>query len=102
MSKTYPAALWITAAEVLCATPCELIYAYLVPSAAAAAVTLYDGLDTEGKIIATLEQAAKTSIAFDPPEPILCSQGLYAGSFTNVTGILVVYRPFIQYQAKET
>lgn len=102
MLGPYPAAKWITAAEILSATPCELIYAYLVPSAAAAAATLYDGLDTEGKVIATLEQAAKTSIPFDPPQPLLCNQGLYAGSFTNVTGILVVYRPLNQRQGKET
>ena len=101
MTGPYPAARWITAAEILSTTPCELLYAYLVPSAAAAAATLYDGLDIEGKVIATLAQAAKTSIPFDPPEPILCSQGLYVGSFTNVTGILVVYRPLNGAKNKE-
>ena len=101
MPKSYPAARWITAAEVLSAAPCELIYAYLTPSAASAKATIYDGMDTEGKVIAILEQQSVTSIPFDPPEPILCSQGLYVGSFTNVTGILVVYRPLNQSRDKE-
>ena len=102
MRNTHAAWAWVTADRILAKGPCDLIYALLVPSAAAADASLYDGFDSGGKLIATLEQAAKTSIAFDPPEPILCTEGLFVDVGSNTTGVLVMYRPLNLMPAKET
>lgn len=92
MEKSYPAWQWVTADRIVSHEPCELLFAYLVPSAAGADASLYDGYSTGGKLIATLEQAAKTSHPFRPPEPVFCAQGLFADIGTSVTGLFVMYR----------
>jgi hypothetical protein len=83
---------WVTANRLLTDRECELIYACLVPSAAGADVTLYDGENTTGDTVVTIEHAAKTSHPFNPRRPIYCRKGLYVSLGTNVTGVLVLWR----------
>jgi len=84
---------WVTSDRVLAIGPCELIYAHLVVSAASADTHLYDGKSAAGKKIVTLVSAVATGMNFAPPEPIKCEQGLYVDFGTNVTGVLVQWRP---------
>ena len=84
---------WVTADRILVKSPCELIYALLVPSAAASDVSLYDGFDSGGKLIVQLKTTLNIFHPFQPPEPILCSQGLFIDVVANVTGLFVMYRP---------
>lgn len=83
---------WVTSDQLLSHGPCDLISAYLVVSAASTDTHLYDGENTRGSKIATLESAAVTGHHFKPPVPIYCRRGLYLDVGTNVTGVLVQWR----------
>jgi len=83
---------WVAANALLAEKECELVYAYLAPSAANADVSLYDGENTSGDLICTLKSAVVTGHEFRPPEPIHCHKGLYVDVGSNVTGILVMWR----------
>ena len=84
---------WVTTDRVLCPGPCELLYAYLVVSAASTNTHLYDGENTTGDKIVTLEAAAVTGHKFNPKEPVYCRKGLYIDVGTSVTGVFVQWRP---------
>lgn len=83
---------WVIADALLAEKECELLFAYLVPSAAAADATLYDGENTTGRLIVTLKTAAATGHKFKPPVPVYCSKGLYVDIGSNVTGVFVMWR----------
>jgi hypothetical protein len=83
---------WVTADALLAEKECELLFGYLVPSAANADVSLYDGENTTGSLIATLKAAAVSGHPFEPPVPVYCRKGLYVDVGSNVTGILVMWR----------
>jgi hypothetical protein len=83
---------WVTADALLAEKECELLFGYLVPSAANADVSLYDGENTTGELIAMLKSAAITGHKFKPPVPVHCRKGLYVDVGSNVTGILVMWR----------
>jgi len=83
---------YVTADRVLSHGPCELLYAYLVVSAASTDSALYNGENTSGDKIADLKSAAVTGHELKPPAPIYCDKGLYVDVGTNVTGILVQWR----------
>ena len=83
---------WVTADRLLSTGPCELLFAYLVVSAASTDTHLYDGANTSGDKIVTLEAAAATGHPFKPKEPLYCRRGLYVDIGTNVTGVLVQWR----------
>lgn len=83
---------WVTADQLLSRGPCELVSAYLVVSAASTDTHLYDGENTSGDLIATLESAAVTGHPFAPLVPIYCRRGLYVDIGTSVTGCLVQWR----------
>jgi len=90
-SKEYSWA-WVTADRLLTNLECELVWAYLVPSAATTDTVLYDGVNTTGDPIVTLESAAVTGHKFSPKEPVYCRKGLYVDVGTNVTGVFVQWR----------
>lgn len=83
---------FVTADGVLALGRCELLFAYLVVSAASTDSYLYDGIDTGGTKIVALESAAVTGHEFKPPKPVKCEKGLYVDVGTNVTGIFVQWR----------
>lgn len=72
--------------------PCELVSAYLVPSAGTTDSALYDGTDSKGKKIADLKEAAISGHPFSPLIPIYCAKGLFVDVGTSVSGILVQWR----------
>lgn len=83
---------WVTGTKLLSTGPCELLSAYLVVSAASTDSYLYEGTNTNGRIIVTLEASFPTGGQFRPAEPVYCRNGLYAVVGTNVTGIFVQWR----------
>lgn len=88
---------WLTAAELLSLRPCELTYVLLTSGVGASAITMYNGQDTSGEVIALIECLASRSTEFKPFAPIYCQRGLYAGTFTdNVYGVLIQWREIPQ------
>ena len=85
---------WVTATGLLCRSACDLNYVLLTPDDGACIITLYDGEDTSGKIIATVKTIAARSTEFSPSKPIYCRRGLYLSNIVdNVLGTLVQWRP---------
>ena len=83
---------YVEADRCVCQTRCDLLYAYLVPSAAAAEVTLRNGENDQAPVITVLEHAAQTSHPFSPKEPVFCDGGLFIDVGANVTGVFVQWR----------
>ncbi len=83
---------FVTEDSVLSTKECDLHYASLEPSAAAADVTLYDGIDTTGVKVVALQASTKTNLEFRPRKSIYCRRGLYVDVGSNVTGVLVQFR----------
>ena len=83
---------WVTVDSQLQIGECELLYAYLVVSAASTDTYLYNGTNATGDKVATIESAVVTGHEFKPPVPIYCNKGLYIDIGTNVTGVLVMWR----------
>lgn len=83
---------WVNVDSLLHVGECELLYAYLVVSAASTDTHLYDGTNTTGDKIATLESAVVTGHEFRPPAPIYCNKGLFVDVGSNVTGVFVMWR----------
>jgi len=83
---------YFTASNVVATREAELIGVYLVPSAAAADITVYNGQNAVGDPIAVVEEATKSTHEFVPPVPIYCRKGIYLTVGTNVTGVLVQWR----------
>lgn len=81
-------------------SPCELVYAYLVPSAENDSATIYDGHDTSGRAVVKLQGAygygtsaeAMQSVPFDPPAPVYCPHGLYVDNAATGTRLFVMWR----------
>ena len=80
---------WVTVNGVLSQGSCYLKYAYLVVSAASTDTHLYNGQNTTGRKIATLEAAVATGHEFRPPEPVYCDKGLYIEVGASVVGVFV-------------
>ena len=83
---------WVTVDTLLCARECELLFAYMVPSAATADVTLYNGDNNTGELIATLKSAVVTGHKFKPPVPVYFPKGLFVDIGSNVTGVFIMWR----------
>jgi len=83
---------WVTADGLLSHGPCELVSAYLVPSAATTDTVLYNGENDQGDPIITLKAATVRIMPFNPKEPVYCRRGLYVDVGSNVSGIFVQWR----------
>lgn len=90
-SKEYSWA-WVTADRLLSHGACELLFAYLVVSAASTDSAIYDGENTTGDKIVDLKSAAVTGHPFEPAVPVYCRKGLYVDIGTSVTGIFIQWR----------
>jgi len=85
---------WLTASELLSYTACDLTYVLVTSKTSACSITLYDGADTTGRVIATIESLANRSFEFSPCNPIYCRRGLYYSNVgQNVLGTLIQWRP---------
>jgi len=87
---------WVTSDSVLHIGECELLYAHLVVSAASTDTHLYDGTNTTGDKIVTLESAIAVGADFSPVEPVYCRKGLYVDVGTGVTGVFVQFRGLVK------
>jgi hypothetical protein len=91
MSKDYSWA-YVDVSRKLSDGPCELVFAYLVPSAATTDTVLYNGRNAQGGVITTLKVAVVTGHKFKPPVPVYCEKGLYIAVGTSVSGVFVQWR----------
>lgn len=87
---------WITAAELLCTRPCELVYARLTPATDVGLAIFYDGESASGDEILQLETSGMYNCQFSPPKPVYCRRGLYVGSVTTCEGIFIQWREIPQ------
>ena len=79
---------WVTAAELLCPTACDFIYAKFTPTEEAGGVTLYHGENATGLVIVILLTAGAYNCEVSPRRPVYCRRGLYVDTVT--TGTLLV------------
>jgi len=84
---------WFTANEIAEKGPGIISYVIVSAKGEATAVTLYDGADTNGELIATLETTAAQSRPYAFHDHLHFKKGLYVAVDTNTLGILVVWHP---------
>ena len=80
---------WTTVAQVLTKKPCNLLGLVVTPSAANAELKVYDGEGNTDPIILEVFLANKHSRQYNFPGGVKTDRGLYIGSFTSITGVLV-------------
>ena len=84
---------WLTADEQVIEHPCLLKGIVLLVSTTGGDVTLYEGLGTAGSSqIGRFEGIADQSTPIDL-HGLLLERGLYVDIGSNVTGVLVIYKP---------
>ncbi len=82
---------WITADELVTPNPCILSYVILTAKNNNCTLTMHDGQDTNGEVIAVLETTANQSRPFAFHDHIQTKQGLYVNLSGDVLGILIVW-----------
>lgn len=80
---------WITAARVISHKPCRLKGLVITPSGATAIVIVYDGENTTAPIILQADLVVQETMQLNFPGGLKTDRGLYIGSFTDITGVLV-------------
>jgi hypothetical protein len=80
---------WITVARPLTKRPCRLKALIVTPSAANSEMKVYDGGGTADPPVLSIYLAAQNSQPYYFGQGLLLDRGLYIGSFTNITGVLV-------------
>lgn len=83
---------WITAARLVTGRKCRLMALVVTPSAANAEVKAYNGGGTTDPQILSIYLATQNSTEYHFGEGLLLDRGLYIGSFTNITGVLVQWK----------
>jgi hypothetical protein len=83
--------LWITADQIISEHACTLAALVVTPSAAAASLTVYDGLSTSAPHKLDIVISTKDTYVYAPPGGVKMPRGLFVGSLTNVTGVLVTW-----------
>lgn len=86
---------WITESALLSHGACELLYVLLTSKASPSVITIYDGENTHGRVIAIIESLASRSTEFTSCYPIYCHDGLYVSCTVdndNVEGVLLQWR----------
>lgn len=83
---------WITADQCIIEQK-VLLYGLIITASVATktVVSIYDGVNSNGKIIGTFRVSADDSESFTFSKPIKCNYGLYFDVDDNLTGVLVVY-----------
>lgn len=80
---------WATVAQVITNKPCKLLGLVVTPSAVNAEVKVYDGENTTAPPILEVFLATKDTLELNFPGGIKTDRGLYIGSFTSITGVLI-------------
>ena len=84
---------WVTQAQVIAHAPCKLWGLLVTPSAASAACTVYNGESDQDPVAFSVDVATVDSKPFNFPRGLELDRGLYIGSLTNITGVLVIWEP---------
>jgi len=81
---------WVTKDMLIESTSCLFIQAVLTGNGSVdPKVRFYDGLSTQGDVIAELRTYRTWSNHLTPPMPIYCEKGLYVDCLTPLDGVLV-------------
>ena len=80
---------WITAARVITAKPCRLLGLVVTPSLANSECKVYDGESADSPAVMEIFLTTKNTKIFEFTGGLHLDRGLYVGSFTNITGVLV-------------
>lgn len=80
---------WITAARLITSKPCRLLSLIITPSTATAIVIVYDGENTSAPVILQADLVVQETMQLNFPGGIKTDRGLFIGSFTDITGVLV-------------
>jgi hypothetical protein len=83
---------WITAARLVTKRKCRLMALVVTPSAANAEVKIYNGDSTSEPVVFSIYLATQNSQPYNFGEGLPLDRGLYVGSFTNITGVLVQWK----------
>jgi len=85
---------WVTADINLIEQSVEVAGVIITASTSTkAVVSLYDGVNSSGRLLGTFRVTADDSETFNFPQPIPCTRGLYIDIDANTTGVMVFYRP---------
>jgi len=80
---------WVEAAQVISIRPCRLLGLVVTPSGDTASFTIYDGEGSSDPVILTIKLPTKDSTPFNFPGGLQTDRGLYIGTLTAITGVLV-------------
>jgi len=80
---------WLPGPEVLTRRPCKLLGLLVTPSAADAECKVYNGESTADPVAFEVFLTTRNTKSFSFPGGLELDRGLYVGSFTNMTGVLV-------------
>ena len=84
---------WLTKAGVISRTRCKLKGLVVTPSAADATCTVYNGESDKDPVAFTVLLGTKDTKSYMFPDGLELERGLYVGSFTSITGVLVIWEP---------
>ena len=85
---------WVTAGLCIIEQQAELAGVIITSSAATkTVVSLYDGVNSNGKLLGTYRVAADSTISVIFYENIILNYGLYVDVDANITGVQVFYKP---------
>ena len=82
----------VAAAELLCPSACDFIYAKFSPTETAGGVTIRNGENTNGEVLVIMLTAGAYNCEVSPRRPIYCRRGIYVDTITTGT-LLVQWRP---------
>lgn len=63
-------------------------------------VSLYDGVNSNGKLLGTFRVSGDDSEVFNFPQPFTVDHGLYIDMDANTTGVQIFYRPLSDREIK--
>lgn len=84
---------WITASQMLSSTACELCTLIATPDGNNAVVSIYDGENASGTLMAELRILANRSVPFTIHHHAYCRRGLYIVLDAHVDGVFVQWKP---------
>lgn len=83
---------WVTGDRLLSHGACELVYAFMASDGQTTGKAIfYDGENTTGGMIVTMESPANNGKAFSPKQPVYCRKGLYI-DFSAGVGVFIQWR----------
>ncbi|KKK96490.1 hypothetical protein LCGC14_2662230 [marine sediment metagenome] len=74
--------------------PCKVWGFIVIPSAATALATIYDGLDTgSGRLFGVFHASTLTTAPFLFSKPVKFDRGIYVDLTANITAVIVLWEP---------